>query len=207
MAILSVILYLAVAGVTDCGQAASSGNHIQWSESAVMPAPGRLAQVEVHPILNADENASPVLLRFCPQGRTHHLLTLERSADVYWGTDSHALLVINQPGADQYKVSVVKIREKNGDVVENVLDNGILAHVPMIKDHDRHVVFYLPRFVSWTSRTLVLSIGGATAAKGNGPMSSYCYGVAIDSQTLEISEWISADDLKTKFGAECQLAP
>jgi hypothetical protein len=206
MSILAAIFYLASTGIPICGQVGDRNAHIQWSEASIATAPNHSAQVEVHPVPNSDENASPVLLRSCADGRAHQLFTLERSADIYWDPASVDLLLINQRNADKYNISLFVANQKNGDMVEKSLDEVVMRRLPKADGLDRNVVFYLPRFVSWIGTELVVSVGGATVAPGGGPMSSYCYGVMIDTQSLQASV-IPGDELKRGYGAQCQLAP
>lgn len=203
---LAAIFYLAVAGTAVCGQGGEHNAHIQWSEVAVATAPDHSAQVEVHPALTSDENASPVLLRTCANGRIQQLFTLERSADIYWDPTSINLLLINHRNAEKYSISLFSAHEKNSDMVERVLDDLVLRRMPKAAGPDRSVVFYLPRFVSWIGNELVVSVGVATVAPKGGPMSSYCYGVIIDTRRLQLIA-VSGDELQRRYGAQCQLAP
>jgi len=207
MTVLMAIFFLATAGTTNCGQAGGSNAHIQWSASAIATAPDHSSQLEVHPVLTSDENASPVVLRSCADGSVHQLFTLERSADVYWGPTSIDLLIINQPNADKYDISMFSARGQNSGMVEKIFNDAVVSRLLKAEGPDRRVVFYLPRFISWKGNELLLAVGGATVAAKGGPMSSYCYGMMINSQTLQISRTFSAEDLKRQYAAECQLAP
>ncbi|MBM7126213.1 hypothetical protein ACFFJT_02075 [Dyella flava] len=71
----------------------------------------------------------------------------------------------------------------------------------------RHIVSYLPRFVSWKDSSLVLAVGGATSPEGDGPMTPYCFGLLVNNSTLQVQGILPAGELKTRFGADCQISP
>ena len=52
-----------------------------------MVAPNRSWVVEVHPILDADENRAPVIMQECGESKTWPLFILQRSAELYWSSD------------------------------------------------------------------------------------------------------------------------
>ena len=93
------ILLLLITGTASaqCSGAPKYHAQLQWSEPAQVGAPSHAWAAEVHPVLDADENRTPVTLHRRRDTGSWPLFTLERSAELHWGTDSNHVLVINEP--------------------------------------------------------------------------------------------------------------
>ncbi len=187
--------------------------HLGWSEFATIVAPNRAWQVEVHPVLSSGENQTPVSLRGCEKAGSWPLFILERDAEMYWGPDSRSLLVVNEPLAGGNKLlffNVKALSEVKQTPAPDELDKAVEQVLLQRLGEKRHVEFYLPTFVSWKDSKLLLAGGGTTFSgkiSESGPTASYCYGFLVNSDTLHIQEVLSAEELKAKFGAECQTDP
>ncbi len=187
--------------------------HLGWSDFATIVAPNGAWQVEVHPALTSDENLTPVLLRGCQKAGSWPLFILQRDADMYWGPDSRSLLVVNEPLAGSNKLlffNVKALSEVKQTPAPDELDKAVKQVLLQRLGEKRHVEFYLPTFVSWKDSNLLLAVGGITFSgkiSESGPTASYCYGFLVNSDTLHIQDVLSAEELKAKFGAECQTDP
>lgn len=184
--------------------------HLQWSESAKVIAPDHSWIVEVHPILDADENHTPVTLHKCGESKSWPLFTLQRSAEMYWSSDSKRVLVIDQPLSGANKLlfftvpgAATDTPEFGADTLERVVMDTLLERL----GDGRKVQFYLPALLSWKDDNLVLSVGGETHTGNAGPSEAYCYGLRIDSGSLRVEDVLSDKQLKTRTGRGCQTSP
>ncbi|TBR36725.1 MULTISPECIES: hypothetical protein [Dyella] len=207
MNLFAALVMLAASGVPPCGSARLHHGDIQWSERITVSAPDRASQVEVHPNLESDENETPVILRFCRDGSTKPLITLQRAGTVNWSPDSQRLLIINSPVSNTYEVMLFTLSGDGQVAEEGDLNADILRERPSAGPGFEKVIFYLPNFASWKGNELVLSVGVTLGPERSGPTSTMCYGVAIDSQTHRVSRSMSAATLKKKYGASCQMSP
>lgn len=199
---------------TSWAQCSATPQHhrsLQWSEATQATSPDFRWQIVVKPILTSEDNRSPVLLKSCRGARSSQLLILRRSAEAFWAPDGNRLVIINQPNADDYELRLFDIdRFVGGSVTqEDTRDIDALVRQDLQKElgKDRVIVFYLPRFVSWSGDSLVLSVGGATSSGRDGPMQSYCYGFVLDSSRRRVRHVLSRQELKAKYGGHCQESP
>ena len=188
-------------------------SQLQWSEYATVVAPNDAWQVEVHPVLTSGENQTPVILRGCQKSGSWPLFILERDADIYWGPKSKNLLMVNKPlsGGNQLLFFDIKaVSEGKQAQAVSTLDERVKQAVLQRLGQKTVTGFYLPTFISWNESRLLFAAGGnAFYGKRNesGPIKEYCYGLMIDTNTLQIQEVLSAKQLKARFGAECQTMP
>ena len=184
-----------------------------WSNFAIVVAPNRAWQVEVYPALTSDENLTPVILRGCRKPGSWPLFTLQRDAQIYWGPESKNLLVVNEPlsGGNQLLFFEIKAVSEGKQIqAADTLDDRVKQVVLQRLGQKAVTGFYLPTFVSWRANKLLLAAGGtAFYGKPNerGPIKEYCYGLMIDTNTVQIREVLPATELRAKFGAECQAIP
>jgi hypothetical protein len=182
--------------------------HVHWSEPTRIVAPNRSWQVEVRPVYDADENRTPVILVKCGESRSWPLLTLRRSADVYWSADSRHLFVVDHPlsGTNQLLLFSVPglaagAQEPPPDVLDKIVNDTLLDRL----GKGAHVQSYLPTLVSWTNNDLLLAVGGAFYTQAVGPLTRYCYGLRIDIGTLRLEQVLSEKDLKSSTGQTCRI--
>ena len=184
--------------------------HLQWSEPVRVVAPDRAWVVEVHPILDADENRTPVTLHKCGESKSWPLFTLRRDADVYWSSDSKQLLVIDQPLSGGNKVLLFTVPKTGTEIAKaesDALDKAVRAVISEHVGEGKHITFYLPALASWKDRALLLAVGGEAYAGNGGPLDSYCYGLTINSDSLHVGEVLSEKQLKARTGRSCQVSP
>lgn len=190
--------------------AGQAQGRLQWSEPATIVSPNRAWRVEVDPVLTSSENRTPVFLRPYLGTGSWLLFILRRRAELYWSPDSGSLLVINEPvsGSGELLFFRVKTLSEGKQVHPASRINGVVRDMLLRRlGQKRHIVFYLPRFVSWKEGNLVLAVGGTASPTHYGPMVPYCYGFQINSATLHVSRVLSARKLKAEFGAACQISP
>src|SRR5215510_8831720 len=184
-----ILLILNDVSYAQCSSVPRSHAQLQWSETAKLVSPDRGWELEVRPLLTSDENQSPVRLRSCQGTGSRTLLTLQRSAEAYWGPDSKSLLIINEPVANSNKLLFFRTTSVKGSVEEEAsgqIDEAVRQRLSQELGEKRHIEFYLPQFVSWKASGFVLAVGGATSSGADGPMSPYCYGFLIDPGSREV---------------------
>lgn len=197
--------------LAQCSGAARSHAQFQWSEAARLVSPNRDWELKVEPRLTSDENESPVLLRNCRNSKSRILLTLTRTADVNWSQNGKRLLIINEPVAnastlllfDTSSANNLPSRPTDRDTIDETVKKRLSEEI----GKNRQIEFYLPEFVGWRSADLIIAVGGASTSGGAGPMTSYCYGFLIDSNTRAIKDVLTADSLHSKFRRECRVSP
>ena len=210
LVVLGLLLF-SQGAMASCNGVVQKHAHIQWSNPANIVSPNKMWQLEVHPDLTSDENRSQIFLRRCSDEKFFNLFTLERNAEVYWGGGDGHLLVIDQPTTDVSKLILIDTKslfdtKKSLSYLD--LNNEIQGDVKRRLGAARHIEFYLLNFVEWDDGTLVLGVGGTTSSGANGPMTPYCYGVRLDSNTSSVKNLISADDLRSRFNnASCVVFP
>ncbi len=193
-----------------CTGSAKIHANLQWSETAKVISPDRLWEVEAYPVLNADENRSPVTLRKCGEFKAWPLFTLRRSAEVFWSFDSKHVLVIDQPLSGTNKLLLVSVANSSAGIpggAPDALDKRVNETLAERLGKEKHAQFFLPNFVSWKGDNLLLAVGGAAYSAGDGPLIPYCYGVRINSSTLLVESVLSEKELKTSTGHSCQVSP
>jgi len=210
--IMLAILLLLPAGTASaqCPGVPKSPVQLQWSESAKVVAPNHVWVAEVHPVLDADENRTPVTIHKCGSTETWPLFTLQRSAELRWGADSNHILVVNEPLSGTNKLllfSVPRLTTGAQGLPPEALDSAVNAALTERLGKERHAQFYLPTFVSWKGDDLLLAVGGATYAANGGPLIPYCYGMRINSSSLRVETILSEKELKTRTGHGCQVSP
>lgn len=89
----------------------------------------------------------------------------------------------------------------------NYVDTLVRRTVASRLGSNRHIQFYLARFVKWNRQTLVLAIGGTTTEGETGPMRQYCYGLLVDLQARRVLEILSTAQRKARFQASCFIFP
>ena len=183
---------------------------LQWSEAAKATSPDRFWEVETHPVLNADENRSPVTIRKCGESKSWPLFTLQRSAEVFWSPDSKHVLVVNQPLSGTNKLLLFPLASLSTGTrggAPDALDKAVNETLAERLGKERHVQFFLPNFVSWKGDNLLLAVGGATYAASDGPLVPYCYGMRVNSSIMRVESVLSEKELKTSTGHSCQVSP
>lgn len=183
---------------------------LQWSEAAKFTSPNRAWEVEVHPILDAAENRSPVTIRKCGESKSWPLFTLQRSAEVFWSPDSQHVLVVNQPLSGTNKLLFFSIPGSTAQAVEPATDDLGKAVSDALTEQlgtGRHIQFYLPTVVYWKDSSMLLAVGGETYTKDSGPLSAYCYGLRLSSRTLRVEGVLSEKELRARTGRSCQVSP
>jgi len=194
LALVSVMISLV-------GHAAGPLGHpvfLHWSKRTIVKSPDGQFQIEVHPILTDEENHSPVVVQRLYDGREWGLFTLTRAAHVLWSPDSHRILVIDEPTADNYEVNVYS---PEGKRMEADTDGMMRSIVASQIASGRTIEFYLPTFVSWKGNELVIAAGGTTSHGIPSPMESFCVAVRVDSDSGKV---LAAKKLS---GSHCQLNP
>lgn len=206
---ISALLFACVSWA-QCSKSPQPHRRLQWSEATQATSPNFRWQVVLRPVLTSEENNSPVLLKSCRGRESWQLLTLSRSAEVFWAPSGSRLLVINQPTADVYQLLLFDVEKLSSDSATqsaNEIDEVVKQSLKEKLRESRIIEFYLPTFVSWANERLVLGVGGATSSGRDGPMQSYCYGFVIDSTNRRMQNVLSRKDLKAKFGAQCKESP
>jgi len=206
---LALLLIIEVA-FAQCSGASQTRATLQWSKPAKIVAPDRFWVVEVNPVLDADENKTPVIIRKCGESKSWPLFTLQRSANLYWSSDSKRLLVVNQPLSGTNKLLIFSVPspinrglESPSDALDKMVYSTLLERL----GKNKHIQFYLPTFVSWTNNNLLLAVGGAAYAEDTGPLDAYCYGLRINSDTLHVDKVLSEKELTASTGHGCQVSP
>ena len=158
-------LSLLVAG-TCCAQCSGTSHihaRVQWSESAEVIAPDWSWAVQVRPVLDADENRTPVTIHKCGGSLSWPLFTLQRSAELYWSSDSRHLLFVNQPLSGTNKLlffTVPKSATESPTSNSDALDEGVRDAIAERVGNGRHIIqFYLPTIASWNGGSVLLAVG------------------------------------------------
>lgn len=204
-----LLMLSAGAASAQCSGTPKEHTQLQWSESAKAVAPDRAWVAEVHPVLDADENRTPVTLHRCGGTGSWQLFTLERRAELRWGADSKHILVINEPLSGTNKLlffSVASLTTGTQGTPPEAIDRAVNDALTERLGKEKHVQFYLPSFVSWKGDDLLLAVGGATYAANDGPLAPYCYGIRINSSSLRVESILSGKELKTRTGHSCQVS-
>lgn len=202
-------LLLAGAAVPQCDAPSQSKIQLHWSRYNKVVAPNRSFAVEVHPILDSEENQSPVTLRACETSKSWPLFILQRSAELYWSADSKRLLIVDEPLSGTNKVMLFpidKLTQQSQANAPDAINVAIKEALTRKLGKHSHFQFYLPTYVSWNGNDLLLAIGGTTYTQENGPEQSYCYGFEIDSSSMHIKK-IMPDGELGKTGGSCRTAP
>jgi hypothetical protein len=182
---------------------------LHWSEPKKIVSPDHAWELTVFPIYTGDGNHSPVVVRKRDGGRANVVLILERSANIYWGSDSRLLIldhgITNPPRILLFRLgstgNVTRLRAVAPD-----LDADIRGRLLRALGRKAVVAFYVPTFGSWTGSRLVLRLGGTVVYKpADSPMYPYCYRVILNSRTARVENMTKepARDESTK----CQLFP
>jgi len=193
-----------------CSGPARGHANLQWSEAAKVTSPDRIWEVLVHPVLNADENRSPVTIRKCGESKSWPLFALQRSAELFWSLDSKYVLIVNQPLSGTNRLllfSVASFSTGTQGSAPDALNKTVNDTLAERLGQEKHVQFFLPKFVSWKGVDLLLAVGGATYAASDGPLVPYCYGMRINSSTLHVESVLSEKELKTTTGHSCEVSP
>jgi hypothetical protein len=156
---------------------------LHWSERAMVKSPDRQFQIEVHPILTDEENHSPVVIHRLYDGREWELFTLTRAAHVLWSPDSHRILVIDEPTADNYEV---RLYSPDGKRTETDTDRMMRSAVASQIAQGRSINFYHPTFVSWKDNELLIAVGGTSYKGIPSPFESFCFAVSVDSDSGKV---------------------
>jgi hypothetical protein len=209
LAIIGLSLFLARPSLAQCSVALPTHGRLQWSQRAKVVAPDRSWVVEVHPVLSAAENQTPVTLHQCAGPKSWPLFTLQRSAELYWGSDSKHVLVVNEPLAGTRKLLLFTLQGLSGtqETSADALDKKVNEKLIERLGNNRHIQFYLPGVVSWKGNNLLLAVGGETFVENVGPLDSYCYGLRIDTETLRVEGVLSEKELKATTGHSCRVSP
>ena len=193
-----------------CAARVQENARLHWSMPARVPAPNRRWQIEVTPKLDDSENRTPVSLTLCDGSASWPLFTLQRSARVHWSADGEQLLVINEPLSGTRQLLFFSIRgARTGahvvptSALEKVVTDTIAHRIGVRKS----VEFYLPKLLSWRGRELFLTVGGQSSAAPSGPFESYCFGVALDSETFQVKNVISEKVLRARWRRSCDISP
>ncbi len=203
------LLLLAATSWGQCSGTPETHGNLQRSEPAKVISPNHARMVQVHPILNVDENRSPVTVSKCGDSKSWPLFTLQRSAELYWSSDSKHVLVVDQPLSGTNKLLIFSVPSSAASTTEpsDALDKTVNEALAERLGKNKHVQFYLPTFVSWKGDSVLLAVGGETYAENVGPLDAYCYGLKINSNTLHVESVLSEKELKASSGRSCQVSP
>lgn len=193
-----------------CVGTSHAHNQLQWSEPAKIVAPNHVWQVEVNPILNADENKTPVTLVSCRGAQSWFLFTLQREANLYWSSDSRYLLIVDEPLSGTNKLllfSVEQLITNTPNSLPDALDKAVNEALKRQLGEGVHIQFYLPTYTSWDKKNLLLAVGGESYTVNTGPINSYCYGFIVDSETSTVMNVLSKKELVAKTGRSCRVSP
>lgn len=206
---LVISLFVAMASALQCQGRSQDHTHLQWSETTQSVSPNGKWEVTVAPVLTSEKNQTPVTLRQCDGSLAMPLLTLQRSADLYWNPDGKDLVIVDEPVANKYSLLFFDIAKLTGEQKydQNHVNELVVENLTARLGGKSHVEFFLPSVVSLKQDFLVVSAGGATSIDDNGPMNPYCYGFVIDLREERIHETLSERDLRQKYGATCRLSP
>lgn len=204
MKIIKLVLIVVMSGlVAFAAQPAGHPLFLQWSKKAILKSNDGQFQIEVHPILTDPENHSPVVVRRLSDKKEWRLFTLTRAARVMWSSDSHSILVIDEPTADDFTVHLYSPEGKRTEVnTDRLMRSTVAGRLGA----GREIEFYLPTFVSWKDSELVIAVGG-TSSTGmpspmeSLPMESFCFAVSVDSGSGKV---LSAKKLPD---SHCRLSP
>jgi hypothetical protein len=208
--LVGLSLLLTGTSSAQCSGTPKTHGSLQWSERSKVVSPDRAWVVEVHPVLDADENRSPVTIRDCGESKSLPLFTLQRSAELYWSSDSKHVLVVNQPLSGTNKLLFFSVpsssagaSEPASDTLNKTVNDALVEQL----GESRHIQFYLPTLVSWKDSSMLLAVGGETYVRDSGPLDAYCYGLRINSRTLHVESVLSEKELKAGTGRSCQVSP
>lgn len=210
LTLVGLSLLLTATASAQCSGPSRTNGSLQWSESARLISPDRSWVVEVHPVLDADENRTPVTIRKCGESRSSPLFTLQRGAELYWSSDSKRVLVVNQPLSGTNKLLIFSVPSSSTGTQESAsdaLDKRVNEALVERLGKSEHIQFYLPTLVSWIASGLLLAVGGETYAESVGPLDTYCYGLRVNSDTLRVESVLSEKELKASTGHSCQVSP
>lgn len=210
LTLVCLSLLLTRTSSAQCSGTSMTHRNLQWSKPSTVISPDRAWVVEVHPVLDADENRSPVTIRNCGESKSSPLFTLQRSAELYWSSDSKYVLVINQPLSGTNKLLLFSVPSSSAGASEpasDLLDKTVSEALVERLGESRHIQFYLPTLVSWKDSSMLLAVGGETNVGDSGPLDTYCYGLRINSRTLHVERVLSEKELKASAGHTCQVSP
>ena len=198
------LVTLVACGIVFAAPPVQHATFLQWSKKTIVKSPNERLQIEVHPILTDEENHSPVVVRRLVDQHVWRLITLSRAAQTAWSFDSKKILVIDQPTADNYRVLLLSSEGKRAEVDT---DKMIRAAAVNLIGPGRAMEFYLPMFVSWDAKELVLAVGGTSSNGVNRPMTTYCLGVRVDSNSGKVLATFPETEPKRQFNSQCRLDP
>ncbi len=164
---------------------------LQWSEPTKVSSPNRRWELESRPVLDSPENNTLVTVRECGDAKRYILLSIHRSANIYWD-DKDRLLFINADNPDSYIISLFSlVHQKTIIPVDDkrIIDTNIKTLIKERSGSSEQIAFYLPTFVSWGKSSLVLKVGGTMSSGDDGPMSSFCYKVTVNINKLNIKRF------------------
>ncbi len=206
--IIGLSAFLSSSSLALCPGGPQTNGSLQWSKPARIVAPNRHWVVQVHPILDADENQTPVTLRKCEGSQSWPLFTLQRSAELYWAPDSRHVLVVDAPLSGTNKLLLFSVPTSfRAQGTPDALERTVKVKLREQLGENRHIQFYLPKLVSWSSNGLMLAIGGQTYVGNGGPLDNYCYGLRINNETLRVDNVLSEGELRAMTGHGCQVSP
>lgn len=110
---LGIPLLLTGAAFAQCSSAPQSHARLQWSKATKLVSPDGAWELEVQPVLQSNENHTPVRLRNCQGAGLRTLLTLQRSAEAYWGPGGKNLLIINESVANSSELLLFETASAN----------------------------------------------------------------------------------------------
>ncbi len=205
---ITALLTLAVPASSQSGRV--TAHHLQWSRSATISAPNNSATVEVIPHLDQEENDTQVLVKNSDNGETTQLFTLTRAADLYWSADSTRILVVNQQLSGTNTLLLFNLRQqprenKRGPAnkINTVVQRAIAGKV----GENSHLQFYLPKLSLWTGSRLLFAVGGQFYRDDESKLVTYCYGVFVNTDPLQVKQTISRKELQRATGHTCQVSP
>ena len=211
----STILAISLAALTgDACASESPGTNafhsrLHWSEPKKIVSPDHVWELAVFPVYDNGGNRTPVVVRKLGGGRANVVLTLERNANIYWGSESRLLIldhgITNPPRILLFRLGstgdVTRLRRTTPD-----LDADIRGRLLGALGRSEAVPFYVPTFGSWTGSRLVLRLGGTVVYKTTAPsMSPYCYRVTLDSRTAKVESM--AKESAREHSTKCQFFP
>jgi hypothetical protein len=181
---------------------------LHWSQPAKVESPDHVWELAVHPIYHDGGNHSPVVVRKHGGKRANVILTLERSADIYWSGRSR-LLVIDHPITVPRRILLFRLEStgaatrlrRTSDLDADIRDRALRA-----LGRAENVAFYIPTFGSWTGSRLVLRVGGTFVYNNvDSRMTPYCYRFTVDSRTGKVEGM--AKESALEHSTKCQIFP
>lgn len=210
--VAGVGLPAAAADAPACGAPAREAAALHWSEPMRVASPSRdwAIDVDAQAGLRSDDNATPVALIRCSDGRRMPLFVLTRAAQLHWSPRGDALLVLDRPGAGHdelrfYDAGRLAAHGAPRDAarIDRVVRDAVRARL----GPSNTIAFYALSVASWRNDRLTLSIALQAVDGATGPLRPFCYGLVLDTSTMAIEAVLSGAEAKRRDpNAPCRVA-